>query len=366
MLGMEPAIMAFSLYISFPILIDSSWSIGSRSLANFLLVALLSLDFVAPEHDVFSVSFPVEVGICAMILLTHRLYTQILVAIVFSEIVTEGFVGLPLAFVVSVLCLLLTSSYRNVLAGHISFLRILRNTTKDRNLVAIMGSRKPSPRTFLFNSPLILAIPLIPFAWKGHLDNQLVELIGIVISVVALSVAWPLGQGYRHLAGIAAPISLLLAITMTDSGIAATILLPALAIQLAFQATKTYRTSTPRLTYVVPKSLRVVLERSRELAIVPMSSVLLMIPLDYSYAAAYFTDHRILEGSGGEGAGLAFNTRLRSDIKRYGLAKVCDQYDVDVLVISSHLIDPRVREKYDVVVDGDEFLCLQRKTNELA
>jgi len=61
--------------------------------------------------------------------------------------------------------------------------------------------------------------------------------------------------------------------------------------------------------------------------------ILLCLPLDYSYNAAFFTDCVVLQSSGGFAEGLSFNQKLHKMVNQGKINSIIELYIPDWLVI---------------------------------
>jgi len=361
-LGWQPSLLVLALYLTTPIIIDSSWTLGSRPLANLLFVALLSLRYLELGQPSLT-AFVLTTALVMMIALTHRLYTQILILVSLADFVFIGSFSLVLPMLAGFCLLLLSRTYRRVLRGHISFVAAFSKMVSDRSLSEFVYLKMPNPADFLFNSPSVFAL-LVLAILLGFPSSQEVTVLSIALSVSILifSIAWPFGQGYRHLAGLALPCAFyFVSLESGDTDLSFFIGM-ILAVQLSFQIIKTLRVLSPQLKYVVPENLlRSLGDLSKKAAL--NRGIILVLPLNYSYAVAYFSQFRVLEGSGGEAAGAVFNNILRRELKEEGLVQVLDRYDVSAVIFEFGLIREPYPSGFSLCCRHGDFACLFRDSD---
>jgi hypothetical protein len=335
MLGLQISVLVLALYITAPILIDSAWTLGSRSLANLFLVALLSLRYSSGGDTQFAV-FLLAAILVVLVALTHRLYSQILVVVSVADFAFTGSLIIVVPVIVGFGLLLLNGRSRNMLRGHILFIRAFRRMVGDISLTDFIYSKRPNPITLFFNSPLTFVLVLVVVIY-GVQPTYGPFFVSVVLStsILLLSVVWPYGQGYRHLAGLAFPCALGVVLVHSSGAIMVVFMYGTALLQLLIQCIKTCRVLSPRLNYLVADDFIRCLGALSDSRVCRDSEVLLVLPLDHSYAGAYFSDFTILEGSGGEASGLTFNNVLRRELGEKGLSYVADRYNAVAILLKT-------------------------------
>ena len=330
-IGFDGAALVFALYITYPILIDSAWGLSARSLANLFLTIIISIELISWTGGMSFLLVFLEISLVMLLLMTHRLFSQVLLVIGFAEFVVCGPNTLILSMLIGFIILVSTRTYRKVLMGHVEFLREVVHIRSTPSLCRYLGARKPNPFQILLNAPSLIAFLLFVPVWNVHLPPMGWILYAISLTVLFVSVFWPLGEGYRHLAGGAALSSFGLAYLAFYLTPNAAIVYSTVLIQCLFVTMKTYRVLTMRVRCLIPDELSCCLTTISDEHSSCYSKIVLVLPLDYSYAGAYLSSLKVLEGPGTEGSGLAFNIRLRNELDTNGLQAVLARYHVDVI-----------------------------------
>jgi hypothetical protein len=320
----------------------------------------LSLDFLVVEGVVSHLWIVLEAVLVALLAMTHRLYMQVFFAAAISEFLITGFAPLLLAAALGVGPMLLLKSFRNVVRGHFVGLREIAAFRRNKTAPQEVRSWKSPIKQFVGGAPSIIIIfPVailcgLPFGSLGTLC------LGISLGVLLISTLWPLGQGYRHLVGGAVPCSIGLAYFGAISSLGPTAVASVIAVQIVLQCLKTYLIISPSRTYLVPDDLIDCLRTASQQKSDATNQILLVVPIDFSYAAAYFSDLKVLIGSGAEGVSWSLNHRLRLELKQYGLAGVIEKYGVAVVVLNEKDIPNPLPRGFSVSCSCGHYITLQR------
>lgn len=296
------------LYAFTPYFLEASSSVSPRPFANlFLSGSMLSLLGFFLYQD-FSFLF-LSILLVGLVFLTQRLASQSLLvilavlAVVFSSWVPMLVLGGGLL----VSLVLTRGNYLQVLQAHLKTLRIRATVGDD------YGRHVIDPVQALFNFPLLAFAPLV-LVYEAALRGIGFTLVAVwSFSVIVLAIAWPFGEGFRHLMN--AWTSYVILLTFWSAGnLAAQVVLIAVASSLSLA--KLIRMSR-NLTFLIPKQLS---EAGRYLdEHAQPEDLILCVPKEIAYALLYFTRRgRVLAGSGGDPRGAEFNVAVLRKYERRG------------------------------------------------
>lgn len=328
----QVAIISTALYILTPFVLDNAYSFNPRSFANlfFVLAVFSCINMVILNSITF---FALSVIFSVLVLLLHRLTTQCLYAvlIVFAFGLHSFLPGI--VFLLSVLTAILMTKgfYLTVLRGHLAFISEFGHKVFDDKKRDELPPFFPDPKQLIFNMPILPAI-LLWFYYPLNLQNPLVSsfLIWVLILTV-LSVIWIIGEGIRHMICSVPAFSILIALIVTFYQLYS-ILLFIIIISVLFSIIKIYRLEKyPHISGITKKNMLNAFTFIRKNK--KSGDILLCLPLDYSYNAAFFTDCVVLQSSGGFAEGLSFNQKLHKMVNQGKINSIIELYIPDWLVI---------------------------------
>lgn len=308
--GQVVGVAALIVYLFTPICVLESQSLTPRPLGSLLISCTqfsLVLALVSDQRIPFMTSASV---FFALTLLTHRMATQTLFSVLVAQAAILGGIGgfmdatavIFVALMGSAIALIFSKKhYRHVLAEHLGYLRFHRNhgslyggVKKFGNMRTIFGVNNP----WLILACLSLAITWIPpFApslapSNFVLDNRvvLVFLVWVFVSV-AMACFWRYGDAERHVFYSAAPIGILIGLTYEQYHSQLGIILYGFLLVYCgvIIAVSLRRLSPP---FVLDDDL---LACFKHLSL-PPPKIVMTLPMDYSYAAAYWTKQKIAAG----------------------------------------------------------------------
>jgi len=342
--SLKIAIIVTTLYLFTPMTIDDSFSLSPRSFANwFMLISLISLFYCLSYGSI--AAFISSTIFAALVLLTHRLTTQSLIFTIFAlAIAFHSFTPLWIITVAVLLALVFTKGYYfRVISGHIDFLKLfgkkLLNGTSRREMPSLF----PNPVLLLFNMPIFVVLPLFFF----HYNNALPEFFIIWgLSLTVLSFIYILGEGLRHMRNAIPAFSIVAVLSLVNSQ-NYILLFIFMGISLLFSIYKIYRMEKmPELGNITSPEMIEGFDYVKSHQ--QKKDVLLCLPLDITYSAAYFTNCIVLQSSGGFAKGLDFNQKLHKKIHEGGINEIIREYNPRWIFDMSkeHRIHIRSREVF--------------------
>jgi len=318
------AILACAFYLFTPMTIDGSFSLGPRSIANlFLVISLISFLYYY-EFGLNSAIF-VSVIFSLFVLLTHRLTTQ---SLIFSMIVLSYALRsiIPLYILMASIILgliFIKRPYITVIKGHANFIKVFATKLTHKGGRKEMKRMFPNLISLLFNVPIFILFLMSSSLYESPITKYL-SIIGLSLTI--LSFLWIFGEGIRHMSNAIFAFAILSALYISELN---NVYLLIIFIFLS-------------LLFSIYKLLR--MEKMLELGNITTSDMisgfeyikshkksddlLLCIPLDVTYNAAYFTGCKMLQSSGGFANGLNFNQKLHNLLKEDS-SKLIDEYSVD-------------------------------------
>jgi hypothetical protein len=339
------ALIAVAIYCFTPFAIDISFSMGPRVIANLLLIiCLISTYYAVESFTMFSII--VATISAALVLLTQRLAVQSLVAVLtVVMVVWSTFTPIIVLIIAFFLAMLLSRGfYLTVLRGHIDFVKVMGSRLMDSEKRKVQPSPILDLKAITFNLPIIFILPLT-FIQLIDWSSLIIFLFTWVISLLVLSALWIFGEGYRHMANSVAPLAIIGGAWAVQSG-DYKIIIGFISISLVLSLYKVYR-----------------LDKMRQLGIVVTSDVLdafrfirdngstrdvvLTIPTDLTYHAAYFTGAIVAHSSGGCAKGLSYNMGVNKMVKEGRVNELISELNIRwILTLNDTLINvPRVVEK---------------------
>lgn len=326
--GPDVAMLAVALYLFTPMTLDSSFSLSARSMANaFLVVSILAL--ITYYQGGGYPAIALSVAFSVLVLLSHRLTTQSWACVMVSFSVIQGSVT-PLLIITSsvIIATLLTRlHYLKVLRGHVNFLRVfmgkLTDPSKRKEMNPVID-----PVALLFNMPMIVMLPLLALHFN---DAPLKLLITWGLSLTILSVLWVFGEGVRHMGNAIPAFSLSIAVLLIQDY--SYIVLALIIVSFVFAVYKLYRIERhPEMAKFTTPDMLGAYDFIRNHK--APDDVLLCLPFDFTYNAAYFTGCTMLQSSGGFACGLDINQQLIRMASEGKVRELIDQYNVRWVLIS--------------------------------
>lgn len=328
----QVAIISTALYIVTPFVLDNAYSFNTRSVANlFFVLAIFScinaVLFNAITWLAASVIFSV------LVLLLHRLTTQclflVLIVLVFG--LHSIFPGIILFLSILASIVLTKGFYLNVLRGHLEFImefshKAFNDKYRDERAVLF-----PDPKQVLFNMPILLAVLLLVYYPLNLQDPFIYPILIWALSLILLSVIWVFGEGIRHMICSVPAFAILIALVVTSYQLYS-VFLGLMFISVLFSLYKIYRLEKyPQISGITTKNMLSAFDFIRKNK--KNGDLLLCLPLDYSYNAAYFTDCILLQSGGGFAKGLSFNQNLHKMINNGKIDEIIEEYHPDWVII---------------------------------
>ena len=171
--------------------------------------------------------------------------------------------------------------------------------------------------------PYLIFLPLffiVPF--MGNIEFKFIFIWGL--SVTFIAIFWFLGEGYRHIYLAVVPYAVYISLWQNSYKLEIVIIL--IVISFIFLILKLYRIEkNDKLNMTINedfiKCCKYIAKNKNS------DDIILCLPLDYTYQAAYFTNGIMLQGSGGEGKGLEFNLYLHSKVNNNEVQDIIDKYN---------------------------------------
>lgn len=324
-LGVQVALIAAFIYFVTPFVFDNAFSLNPRSLANlFLVLSLFSwYNFYMSDGILWLI---LSILCSTLVLLSHRLTIQCWGVLLISLSLWTGSwvpIGI-LATTVAVTVLLTKGYYLTVIQGHVAFVHEFGRKFFDRNARAERAPAFPSVQYVGFNLPLLLVIPLFliyPLQIQDTLSQFMLVWVG---SLVVLSIAWVFGEGIRHMICAVPAMAILWASWIVQNNFYL-ILVPLGGLSLVFLWYKIARLErNPDISGIVSEDLMEAFNYINTHR--TPGDILLCLPLDLTYNAAFFTGCIMLQSSGGFAQGLSFNQQLHRKIYDGRIFEVIGEY----------------------------------------
>ena len=335
--GGNVALAAVAIYSFTPFNLETSFGLGPRPVANLLMVVCLVSAFYAITAPSL---LPLAVALlsAALVLLTQRLAVQSLAAVLVAEAVVFSDL-LPLVILVGAFPLALMLSrglYLRVLRGHIAFIRVMGGRLLDPEKRKEQSSPLLDVKAIAFNLPALLFVPLLvlsPLPWTPLLAYAIAWMAGLLV----LSAAWVFGEGYRHMANSVAAVAMAGGLWGANTGEWA-IVYAVVLLSAALSLFKMFRLARrPDLGVTISGDALAAYRFIREHG--GRDDVVLSIPTDLSYHAAYFTGMVTAHSSGGFARGLAFNCGLNRKVREGKVGEVVDDLRVRWIVSLHDALD---------------------------
>ena len=324
-LGIQVALIATFVYLVTPYVLDNAFSLNPRSFANlFLVLSLFSWYNYYISIDSFWLILSVLFS--SLVLLCHRLTTQCWgVLFIALTLWTGSWVPLMILVGTIIVTVLVTKGYYlTVMKGHGAFIREFGRKFFVRGSRTERAPAFPSVQHLVFNLPLLLVIPLFlvyPLQIQDTLSQFMLVWIG---SLIVLSIGWVFGEGVRHMICAVPAIAILWALWIVDNNLYL-LLVPLGALSITFLVYKIIRLEkNPDISGIISEELMMAFDYIK--AHRKPGDILLCLPLDLTYNAAFFTDCIVLQSSGGFAKGLSFNLQLHKRICEGKIGGILAEY----------------------------------------
>ena len=318
------ALIILIMYILTPITLDNSISLSPRGIANtFFVGTLLSLLLYLTSYNL--IFLILAIILASLVYITHRLTTQALWFVLLSlTIFLQSIYPLLVLFLAIILAIIITKGfYIKSLKGHISFIKLMYNSVLDPKKRDEVKAKIPNPIRMFFNMPYLIFLPLIFISTlTSNIEYKFIFIWGL--SVTFLAIFWFLGEGYRHIYLAVVPYAVY--ISLWGNSYKLEILGILIIISIIFIILKLYRIEkNDKLNMTINEDFIKCCEYISKNK--NPKDIILCLPLDYTYQAAYFTKGIMLQGSGGEGKGLEFNLYLHSKVNNNQIQDLINEYN---------------------------------------
>lgn len=325
--GAVAAAFSTLIYVTTPYTFDISYAFGPRPIGNlFFSISLVSVLFV----DQFLIAVALASVSGVFVILSHRLTLQSwLVAFIGVTLVDP-----PLGITVIAVTLLIAKLIPGFdfvwsTAGHLDFIRALSRQPLTLQRIG---------RTIMMICEGNLHIAAFTIILGTSTDFTRVELICIamILSIAALSLAWPFGEGDRHFSIASSVLAVFLGISPMNM-IATNIALLSIiggAIVILIKIGRYPKSARMGAGTIVDNQIRLAYDHIRQNWSNTRKPLILFVPPSLSYQGMYFADAQGFLGSGGTGRGLAFNKSLQESIRSQGLGAVL-QYGTPDFIVST-------------------------------
>ena len=334
------ALLSFIIYILTPITLDNSISLSPRGMANTFFVGSLFglLLYLISYNLIFLLS---AILLASLVYITHRLTTQALWFVLISlTIFLPSLYPILVLFFAFILAIIITKGfYIKSIKGHFTFIKLMYKSVKDPKKREEVKAKIPNPILMIFNMPYIICLPLFFitssfFVGTFNFDIGYKFICIWGLSVTFIAIFWFLGEGYRHIYLAVVPYAVI--ISLWENNYKLEILGFLIIISVIFIIIKLYRIEkNDKLNMTVNEDFincckYIAKNKNPE-------DIILCLPLDYTYQAAYFTNGIMLQGSGGEGKGLEFNLYLHNKVNNNEVKDIINKYNPTwVLNISNY------------------------------
>lgn len=336
-IGISEALLAIAFYSVTPFAIDLSLSLGPRVIANFfLIITLLSTYSFLESNNVMLLI--TAVFSAALVMLTQRLAVQSMIAILVGVAIV--FINaVPILIIICAILVAIVLSkgfYIKVIRGHYDFIRVLGNRLFDSQHSGEQASPFLQITPILFNLPIIgilFVLPFFSFTWSPPMLFSLVW----VISLLVLSTIWVFGEGYRHMANSVAPMAIICSVWSMNIGIAMEITI--VSGLLGLSIFKLIRLAKRKdLGMIFNSELLEAFEYVKKMA--DKDDIVITIPTDLSYHAAYFTGCITAHSSGGFAKGLLYNYNINRMVKEGRIMEIVNKLNVNwvITIDNTHVL----------------------------
>jgi len=328
----EIAIIATTLYLVTPFVLDNSYSFNPRSFANlfFVLAVFSCINSILFNSITW---FALSVIFSGFVLLLHRLTTQCLYAvlIVLAFGLHSFLPGIILLLSVLTAILMTKGFYLTVLRGHLAFISEFGHKVFDDKYRDERPARFPDPKQLFFNMPILPAILLWVYYPLNLHDPAVFSLLIWALILTVLSVIWIFGEGIRHMICSVPAFSILIALIVTSYQLYS-VLLILIVVSFLFSIIKIYRLEKyPHISGIITKNMLnafTFIKKNKK-----NGDILLCLPLDYSYNAAFFSDCIMLQSSGGFAEGLSFNQKLHKMVNQGKINEIIEMYHTKWVIL---------------------------------
>lgn len=334
------ALISLIIYILTPITLDNSISLSPRGLANTFFVGALSslLLYLISYNLIFLL---LSILLASIVYITHRLTTQALwIVLVSLTMFLPSIYPLLVLFLALILAIIITKGfYIKSLKGHFTFIKRMYKSVIDPKKRDEVKAKIPNPITMFFNMPYLIFFPLF-FIISFNIDikYQFICMWGLCVTFMAIF--WFLGEGYRHIYLAVVPYALYISLWVNSSPVwlnnyKLEIFGFFIVISLIFILLKFYRiekddTLNMTINEDFIKCCKFIAKNKNP------DDIILCLPLDYTYQAAYFTNGIMLQGSGGEGKGLEFNLYLHNKVNKNEVQDIINEYNPNWVLNTSN------------------------------
>ena len=323
------AIIATGLYFFTPYTFDNSFSLSARSPGNsFLIISLLSLFLYL--FNGFLGAFIISIIFSTLVLLTHRLTTQSLIVVLLS--LSIGYYSLIPTVVIGcsfVLAIVFSKGfYYRVLQGHIQIIKTMGRKIMQKNFRKEVTNIYLNPVFLVFNMPIFLMLPIL-FLFFNRSSLNFFVIWGL--SLTLLSIIWIFGQGIRHLINAVPAFSIISSIWVVESGnyFILLLLLVVSSIFFIFKINRLkIRSDLGNITSgFALHGFDYIRSHKKN------KDILLCLPLDFTYNAAYFTGCTMLQSSGGFAEGIDINQKFHQLISEGKINELIQEYKARWVII---------------------------------
>jgi len=328
-------LLAVVLYLSIPINYIDSLSINPRPIGNTLLTASI-FSLLLCSNQTIPLIFVVLYG---LMLLSHKMTVQVswfvLGGLAISIPVLAGKIAVSVALAIILVTFSTGGYYWKILKQHIGYLRF-------HIRFGDLSGRKafPSPIVLLRSNPFLLIAAVTILLTLYHRTPVEPFVASWAIVTCLLAVSWRFGDAHRFLAFGSSATAVLAALSYNSS------LVPMLCTSAlcygVWRQIDTLRKFTP--PFVITQDLLSCFQFMRK----QQQTMLLCLPLSYSYSAAYFTRQTILAGDAslrGLIKGFDLSRRIRT---LHGLEETIRETGVGFVLVD-HSIFGESKDVFDTI-----------------
>ena len=334
--NMTVAIFSMILYLVTPFNYENSFNLSPRSFANtFLIISIYSYFSYYYQHSILALF--ICLVFMSFTLLTHRLNAQSLIFVMIS--LSLGLYDLTpillIIFSIVVNIIITRKFYYKVLLGHIALVKnFFGRALKPLSIKNIL-KLLPNPVIVLYNIPFIV---FIFFPIEVSLQTKFYLIWGI--SLMIFSLIWITGEGGRHLLNAIPSYATIFTIWAISSG-RYDVMISIIGVSILVIISKILRSiNNMEMCWVVEKDILdaflYVNQNKHD------NDLLLCLPINYSYAAAYFTGCMLLQSSEGSLEGIKYNYIFFERLKKDDLNDIISEYGVKWLITINQNVDIRV------------------------
>jgi len=175
--------------------------------------------------------------------------------------------------------------------------------------------------------------------------------------MIALSFLWPWGEGERHIMLGTAPASILAALFLSEQPL---LIIPFLAVETLIIVRRSLLLLKGKDLVSVDRHLLKFLNAMKQHL---GESLILCLPLTYSYPVAYFTEKNVFYGYGASREGVLFQSEVLDSINtEENLKELVEKYSVTHLFVDkNHFPLSLSSNRWDPVLQKENFVVLKRK-----